>query len=296
MVPTGNTNSTPGKKDRREAARETARSEREAEKKRQRRTRIFLQGGIGIAVIAIVAIIAVVVVGANRGSGGGLGPRNMASAGILFTGKSGAVTPTKTTAAPASGILTPTKADTAADVARIVTYVDWACPACKKFEASYASTISRLVASGGATLEVHTIAILDQNYAGSRYSSRAANVAACVANYDPAKFLDAQTAFYANQPAEGSTGLSNSAMKKLLSDAGITDSKIDSCIDNETYKSWVAKATRATTTDKSLVSPDSGSFGTPTVYVNGKRWNNSTDFPTFVGQATGSAGSTTPTP
>ena len=296
MVPTGNTNSAPGKKDRREAARETARSEREAEKKRQRRNRIFLQSGIGIAVIAIVAIVAVVVVGANRGSGGGVGPRNMASAGILFTGKSGAITPTTTAAAPASGVLTPTKADTAANVARIVTYVDWACPACKSFEASYASNISSLVASGGATLEVHTVAILDQNYAGSRYSSRAANVAACVANHEPGKFLDAQTAFYANQPAERTTGLSNSAMKKLLSDAGITDPKIDSCIDNETYKSWVAKVTRATTTDKSLVSPTSGSFGTPTVFVNGKRWNNSTDFPTFVGQATGTTGSTPPTP
>jgi len=296
MVPTGNTNSAPGKKDRREAARETARSEREAEKKRQRRNRIFLQGGIGIAVIAIVAIVAVVVVGTNRGSDGGVGPRNMASAGILFTGKSGAITPTTTAAAPASGVLTPTKADTAANVARIVTYVDWACPACKSFEASYAKNISSLVASGGATLEVHTVAILDQNYAGSRYSSRAANVAACVANHDPGKFLDAQTAFYANQPAERTSGLSNSAMKKLLSDTGITDPKINTCIDNETYKSWVAKVTRATTTDKSLVSPTSGSFGTPTVFVNGKRWNNSTDFPTFVGQATGTTGSTTPTP
>ena len=117
-----------------------------------------------------------------------------------------------------------------------------------------------------------------------------------MANYDPAKFLDAQAAFYSNQPAEGSTGLSNSAMNKLLSDSGITDPKIDSCIDNETYKSWVANVTRATTTDKSLVSPTSGSFGTPTVYVNGKRWDNSTDFQTFVGQATGTTGSTTPTP
>jgi protein-disulfide isomerase len=296
MVPTGNTNSTPGKKDRREAARETARLEREAEKKRQRRNRVFLQGGIGIAVIALVAIIAVVVVGANQGTGGTAGPRNMASAGILFTGQSGAVTPTKTAAAPASGKLVPTKTSTTAGVANIVTYVDWACPVCKNFEASYAADISSLVASGGATLEVHPIAILDQNYAGSRYSSRAANVAACVANFEPTKFLDAQTAFYDNQPAEGSTGLSNSAMKALLTKAGITNPKIDSCIDKETYKSWVTNVTRTTTTDKSLVDPTSGSFGTPTVYVNGKRWNNSTDFPTFVGESLGGTGTPTPTP
>jgi protein-disulfide isomerase len=296
MVPTGNTNSTPGKKDRREAARETARIEREAEKKRQRRNKIFLQGGLGIGVLAIVAIAAVLIVGGTRGGGSGVGPLNMASAGIVFSGQSGSVTPTKTAAAPVSGKLTPTKTDSTAAVANIVTYVDWACPVCKTFEASYSSGIATLVASGSATLEVHPIAILDQNYAGSRYSSRAANVAACVANFEPAKFLDAQTAFYDNQPAEGSTGLTNAAMKKLLSNAGITSTAIDSCIDKETFKNWVANVTQATTTDKSLVNPTSGSFGTPTVYVNGKRWDNSTDFPTFVSQSLGGSGTTSPSP
>jgi protein-disulfide isomerase len=296
MAPTGNTNSTQGKKDRRESARETARIEREAEKRRQRRNKIFLQGGLVIGVLAIIAIAAVLIVGGTRGGGSSVGPLNMASGGILFSGQSGSVVPTKTAAAPASGKLTPTKTDNTAGVANIVTYVDWACPVCKTFEATYASDLAKLVASGGATLEVHPIAILDQNYAGSRYSSRAANVAACVANFDPAKFLDAQTAFYTNQPAEGSTGLTNAAMKTLLSGAGVKSTAIDSCIDKETFKNWVTNVTRTTTTDKSLVDPTSGSFGTPTVYVNGKRWNNSTDFPTFVSQALGGSSTTTPTP
>jgi protein-disulfide isomerase len=297
----GNTNSSQGKKDRRGAARETARIEREAGKKRQRRNRIFLQGGLGIGVIAIVAI-AVLVVGASRSPGssgisaGTAGPRNMASNGILLTGQSGTVTPTKTTAASASGKPTSVKTHSNPGVANIVTYVDWACPVCKNFEATYASGIAKLVASGQASLEVHPIAILDQNYAGSRYSSRAANAAACVANFAPTKFLDAQTAFYDNQPAEGSTGLTNSAMKKLLSDAGITSTAIDSCIDKETFKSWVTNMTQATTTDKALTDPVTGYFGTPTVYVNGTRWDNSTDFPTFVSRAVGSSGTTAPAP
>jgi hypothetical protein len=41
-------------------------------------------------------------------------------------------------------------------------------PACKSFEATYASQIQQLVANGSATLEVHTISILDRNYLTSR--------------------------------------------------------------------------------------------------------------------------------
>ncbi|MET4780584.1 thioredoxin domain-containing protein [Glaciihabitans sp. UYNi722] len=293
MAASGN-NSPQGKKDRREQARETARLEREAQKKRDRRNKVFLQGGIGLGVLVVIAIIALVLVNLNQP--GAPGPLNMASQGILFTGKSGAVTPTKTAGAPADGAATPTKLSSK-NVAHITTYVDWACPVCKTFESSYATQIAQLVASGSATLEVHPIAILDNNYPGSRYSSRAANAAACVANFAPTKFLDAQTAFYDHQPAEGSSGLTNQAMISLLKNAGIDDPKITSCITKETFKSWVSSMTKKTTSTQSLVNPADGSLGTPTVFVNGKRWDNSTDFPTFIASAVPSlVGSPSPSP
>jgi protein-disulfide isomerase len=293
MAASGN-NSPQGKKDRREHARETARLEREAQKKRDRRNRVFLQGGIGVGVLVIIAVIALVLVNVNKP--GAPGPLNMASQGILFTGKSGAVTPTKTAGAPADGAATPTKLSST-DVAHITTYVDWACPVCKTFESTYATQIAQLVAGGSATLEVHPIAILDNSYPGSRYSSRAANAAACIANFLPAKFLDAQTAFYGNQPAEGSSGLTNAAMISLLKGAGIDDAKVTSCITQETFKSWVTSVTKRTTSTKSLTNPTDGSFGTPTVFVNGKRWDNSTAFPTFIASAVPSlVGSPSPSP
>jgi len=277
---------TPGKKDRREEAREKARIEREAEKKRQRRNKIFLQGGIGAAVVAIVVIIVLVVVGNGASSGGGGGsnkaPKNLANGGILFTGADGSITATTTPAPKASTVdVAPKSADSTAGVANIVTYIDWACPVCQSFEKAYSSDITDLVKSGKATLDVHPISIVDRSYLSSRYASRAANAAMCVANFAPQKFLDAQTQFYDNQPAEGSNGLTNTQIKGLLKDAGVGTDAINNCVDKETYKNWVTTISQKTSTDKSLLSSD-GSFGTPTVFVNGKRWPNSGDFKEFI--------------
>ena len=280
-----------GKKDRREAARETARLEREAEKKRERRNKIFLQGGIGVAVIAIVAVIVLVITGMNNAptaTASKVSPKNMASDGILFTGDGSAVTATTTAAVSVDKVpaVTATKAPTDSGVAHIVTYIDWACPACKSFEAAYTSGIISLVKSGKATLDVHPISILDGNYPGSRYASRAANVAACVANFEPEKFLDVQTAFYENQPAEGSSGLTNTAMKTLVKNAGAENASVTKCIDKETYSTWVTKETARTTSNAALVDQTSGRFATPTAFVNGKRWNNSEDFMAFITAST----------
>jgi len=276
--------STPGKKDRREEAREKARIEREAEKKRQRRNKIFLQGGIGVAVIAIVVVIVLIVVGNPGASGGGSskGPKNMASNGILFTGTDGKITATPTPAAKVSDAVTPPKGDGADGVPNIVTYVDWACPACQAFEKAYAGGIADLVKSGKATLDVQPVSILDRNYAGSRYASRAANAAACVANFEPDKFLDAQNVFYEQQPKEGTTGLTNSQIKGLLKDAGVGTDAINTCVDKETFKKWVTNVTTKVTSNPDLIDAAQGGFSTPTVFVNGTRWDAKGDFLEFV--------------
>ncbi|MHC5795858.1 DsbA family protein [Lacisediminihabitans sp. FW035] len=292
MAPSGTSNSPQGKKDRREAARETARLEREAEKKRQRRNRILLQGGIGIGILAIIAIVVAVVV--QPSAPGAPGPKNMASSGILFTGKGGVATATTTAAAAADGKPKATKTDSSDGLAHIITYVDWACPACKSFEATYAAQIQQLVASGSATLEVHPISILDRNYQSSRYASRAANAAACIANYDPAKFLDAQTVFYDKQPTEGTSGLTNSEITALVKEAGISDSSVTSCIETEKFKAWVSKSTQVTTGTASLINAEAGGFSTPTVIVNGKRWDGTGDFLQFAATAAGITPSPSP--
>lgn len=287
--------SQPGKKDRREEAREKARIERDAEKRRQRRNKVFLQGGIGVVVIAIIAVIALVIVNVNQTNGpAGPGPKNIAGGGILFTGVNGVATPTASAASAKNVAVVPIKT-TDNSVAHITTYVDLACPICQQFETTYASEIKKLVASGNATLDVHTISILDRNFLGTRYASRAANAAACVANFQPSKFLDTQNAFYANQPKESTTGLTNVQIKALLKTAGVTSSSVTSCVDKESYKSWVTSVSAKTTATK-VLQDASGGFGTPTIFVNGKRWNNSDDFATFLESTVTGAATPTPTP
>jgi len=70
----------PPKKDRREVARETARIQREEQKKRETRNRWFLRGGIGLALVAVAAIVAVLIIGSVKPPSPG--PLNMASDGI----------------------------------------------------------------------------------------------------------------------------------------------------------------------------------------------------------------------
>jgi protein-disulfide isomerase len=233
-----------------------------------------------VALVAVVAIIAVVILNVNRPAAAG--PRNMADNGIVFAAKAGKAVPVLSGTPKTSSVL---PAAVGSDgIAHITTYIDWSCPICKNFEASYASTIASMVAKGTATLEVHPVAILDRSFLGTRYSSRAANAAACVANYQPAKFLAAQGEFYDSQPAEGTSGLTNAQIKKLLVKAGATNPEIASCVDDERFKTWVAATTKRAASTSELVG--SSGFGTPTVLVNGTKWDSSTDFAAFVASAT----------
>jgi protein-disulfide isomerase len=154
----------------------------------------------------------------------------------------------------------------------IVTYVDFTCPICKQFEDAYSASIQQLVAEGTATLEVHPIAILDHQFTAREVSTRANNVAACVANYAPESFLDVMSAMYANQPTEGTAGMSNSALIDVVKGAGLDDDDVTECISGESFTPWVQAATAR-----------SGVRGTPTVVINGTVWDGTAqNFDEFV--------------
>lgn len=274
------------KNERRQHARELAKKRQVEERRRRLRNRIFLQGGLGLGILAILAIIIVVIVNTNSGGAASVasaaGPKNMATDGIQFAAKDGKVAPVLTAGVAAKATPKPVASKNTDGSTKVVTYIDWACPVCKQFEASYSSQILDLVAQGKATLEIHPVSILDRNYQSSRYASRAANAAACVANYDPDDFLAVQTQFYDNQPEEGSTGLTNAQIKALVKKGGAGDAKIATCIDDERFKAWVTAATNQTLADPALQS--NGSFGTPTVVIDGKKWDQQTDLLTLIGQ------------
>jgi protein-disulfide isomerase len=296
----------PNRNERRDAAREKARALREEQRKRDRRKKVFIQGGIIVAVVAVAALIGALIF--NNVKPDGPGPANMASDGIVLTGVDGAITAAETPALEPGEDPVPTVQDDSGNVANIVVYLDYLCPYCGQFEETNNETMRTLVESGAATLEVHPIAILSNKSAGTQYSLRAANAAACVADQSPESFFDYNTILFENQPEEGSTGLSNDELKSLAADAGVGSlSEVEQCIDETRFKSWVQDAT-----ERALAGPLPNSTevesvrGTPTVLVNGKAYAGSlgdaTEFQAFVTQAASESSlestdpSATPTP
>jgi protein-disulfide isomerase len=274
---------------RREHAREQARIMREQQKKADRRRRFFIQGGIGVAIIAIAVIVTLVIVNNNANTvvaaASAAGPRNMRSDGILFHGADGKVTAVQTAAIKKGGKPVATDTTTLTKTANIVEYVDLQCPYCQEFVGTNLAQEDSWVAAGKATLEIHPIAFLDASSEGTRYSSRAANAVACVANFDPDDTLAVVKTLYENQPAEQTSGLTNSKILSLLGDAGAGSSKITGCVNGESFKSWVTAATARVEngTFVGVATVPEAFPGTPTVFVDGAPYSGSlTDAAAFA--------------
>ncbi|MEP6842285.1 MAG: thioredoxin domain-containing protein [Pseudolysinimonas sp.] len=275
------------KGDKREAAREQARMAREKQARQDKLRRWLIPSGVTVVVLAIVAVVVLVVSMSGPAPQTTVGPKNMVTDGILFTGRDGTAVATRTAALKPKQL--PSAAASPSGPAQIISYVDWSCSACKAFETTNSHWIEDQVASGKATLEVRPIAILNQLYQGSQYSQRANNAAACVADLDPDAFLTVQDEMYARQPAETSTGLTNDQIIAVIHHAGVRDSNVDACIKGLTFDSWVTAASGRFTSNGSFVNPVTGRQGTPTIFVNGQFYtgsiNDASVFESFVKKA-----------
>ena len=288
------------KNERRGAAREKARIKRTEQKKKDKRTKLFLQGGVGLALIAIVAVIALVLVNSNKPVGPG--PQNFASDGIQLS-QGFIATPTAALDADADPI--PSVVDEESGVLDIQMYVDYLCPICGAFEQANGEYIESLVENGAATLEVHPITILDRLSQGQRYSSRTVNAVACVADSSPNDFYSYHSALLSEevQPAENTTGLNDDELIALLDTVGVENvGAVTECIQDESFKSWVSNSTARALSGPIPNSDIAQVTGTPTVLVNGVKYegavNDLAAFQAFVIQAAGDNfnESSTPTP
>lgn len=148
-----------------------------------------------------------------------------------------------------------------ADAAVTVTvYADFMCPYCGQFERANGNALADAVDRGTAKLELHPMAFLDDLSSGSKYSTRAANAFVTIANDDPRVALRFSGLLYANQPGEGSAGLTDTRIAELATQAGATP-EVTASFGRQTYQPWVAKITQQAW--------DSGVTGTPTVKING---------------------------
>jgi protein-disulfide isomerase len=145
----------------------------------------------------------------------------------------------------------------------VATYIDFMCPICNQFEGVYAETLNDLVADGSITLEYHPVAILDRASQGTEYSTRSANALYCVAVTSPEAVTPFVSAMYAQQPDEGTPGLTDDEIIAIAKDAGAGD--IASCVTDREYGGFVTAQT------KTLPRDAQGNAGTPTVTFNGER-------------------------
>jgi protein-disulfide isomerase len=288
------------KNERREAAREKAEELRESQRKKDRRTKVFLQGGVIVALLAIVAIVAFVIVTTVRPAGPG--PRNMLSDGILI-GEGLTATPTKALQPGAEPV--PNQRNDDDSVIRIQMYVDYFCPICGQFEEANGDQLTTWLESGAANVEIFPMAILDRASQGTKYATRAANAAACVADSSPDQYYDFHNILFANQPEEGTEGLSDDELIAFTEEAGVSNpSAIAKCIDDQKFKSWVADARTRAQNGPIFDSNVEKIAGTPTVIVNGLKYTGALDdpkaFSAFVLQAENTnfneSSTATPTP
>jgi protein-disulfide isomerase len=140
-------------------------------------------------------------------------------------------------------------------------YEDFMCPICHEFENASGATIKQLVAQNKVTVRYHPVAILDASSNGTQYSTRAAGAAAAAA--EGGKFIAYHDILYANQPQEGSDGLTNAQLIDLGKQVGLTSASFADAVNNKTYDAWADKATETFS--------QRGYSGTPTVVVAGKQ-------------------------
>jgi protein-disulfide isomerase len=135
-------------------------------------------------------------------------------------------------------------------------YEDMQCPVCAQFEGSSATLMKRYIDAG--TVKVHYYVISFLNDASTtKYSSRAANAAYCAA--DAGVFQEYHDLLFANQPAEGSAGLTDDSLIAYGQRAGASGAFAD-CVRTDKYNDFVTRITEQSNKD--------GISGTPTVLVN----------------------------
>lgn len=278
----------PTKNERRAAAREQARELQQRRQRRERMTKGLTIGGIIVGAVAIVAIVALVIVNAIRPAGPG--PENMASDGIVIG--QGNVAETSAALGPDDA---PIPTEERSDVVQIVIYQDYMCPYCGQFESANGATIAQYLETGGATVEYHPISFLDNSSLGERYSTRAANAAACVAEQAPDQFFDWNQLMFAVQPAEGTGGLSNEEIIDYSEEAGVdVDGAFSECVNSGQFESWVERATSDAFNEPGPSGEDGVDIDqTPSVYVNGELYPGApSDAATFQAFLTSAAGQT----
>jgi len=203
----------------------------------QRRRRSAAIAGTVIAVLILAVGIGVLVQTARSSSAAAGGtPRNLTDGAIMVGKPSAKVT--------------------------LTLYEDFQCPVCQEFETESGKQIATWVKNGTVKVAYRPVAFLNRE-STTQYSTRALDAAAAVVDSDPGAFQAFHDLLYAQQPPEGSAGLTDAALVQLAGQAGVPTAAVQQALKDKQFEGWVTRVTDQASKD--------GVVGTPTILVNGQK-------------------------
>lgn len=260
---------------RRNQARENARQIAAAQAKKEKTAKTILYVGIGVVVVVVAAVVGVLIFQQSKP---GITPANYVANGVSMAKDGEVVQPKQLPDGEESDLPTPAEAGAKENAATVTVYLDFQCPGCKAFEEANTPTLEKLADEGSIVLEYKPVSILDRMSSGNEYSTRAANLAACVVDSQPETVRDFFPAMYAQQPEEQGNGRTDEELLKVAEEAGVDTSKkltsdpeqtVESCVTDQSFKDFVEKSSKEAL--------DSGVEATPWVLINGKQTDKTSD-------------------
>lgn len=249
----------PTKAVRREEARQAALALRAQQERVAKRNRLV---AILAAAVLLVGFVVLVVVIMNQGGEDEVPEAQQVQPPFAADGGGGIVM-------DADGIVTPPADATEewpvggfGDAVVVTVYSDPICPWCAVFEQTAMPILDEMRLAGDVVVDHRVVGNLDSQ-STSRYSTRAAQALYTVADLAPEAYLDFETALFANQPAEGTAGLSDEEIAAIATEAGVPDDAVAAIADG-TYTWWVGQVTTAA---RDLYD---GRLATPSVRLDGE--------------------------
>ena len=258
----------PSKAARRDEARQAALELRAQQERVAKRNRLV---AIIAAAVVLIGFVVLVVVILGQGDKDEVPEAQQVQPSFAAAGGGGVVM-------DADGIVTPpADADedwpvgAFGDAVVVTVYSDPICPWCAVFEEMAMPVLDEMRLAGEVVVDHRVVGNLDSTSMGSRYSTRAAQALFTVAELAPEAYLDFESAIFANQPAEGTTGLSDEQIAAIATDVGVPAAAVDA-ISEGTYTWWVGQVTDAA---RDLYD---GRLATPSVRLNGEPLDETVDW------------------
>lgn len=261
--------------DKRNRARENARQIAANQAKKEKTAKTILYVGIAVVVVAVMVVVGVLIFQQSKPAAN---PENYVANGISVSKDNTPVRPMKMSEGEESALPAPTEAGAKKDAATVTVYIDFQCPACKAFEEGNASMLGKLADEGSVVLNYKPVAFLDRMSSDNEYSTRAANLAACVVDSQPETAIDLFDALFAQQPEEGKDGRTDEELLKVAEDVGVDPSRklssdseqtVKSCVTDRSFDKFIEQSTQTAL--------DDGVEATPWVLINGKKTDKTGD-------------------